>query len=98
MAEEKDFVDKRSKKMIAVIENKDFVEAVFKDKKKAEKYLLDHPQKEICVLKDIKADNFPFYNTVCKKKIKGRREMFRPNVFIKCKTTAIRRINYESIL
>jgi hypothetical protein len=46
--------------MITVIENKDFIEGIFQNNEEAEKYLLDHPQKEKCILKNT-FDNFPFY-------------------------------------
>jgi hypothetical protein len=46
--------------MITVIENKDFIEGIFQKPEEAEKYLLDHPQKEKCILKNT-YDNFPFY-------------------------------------
>jgi len=51
--------------MITVIENKDSIEGVFKNKKEAEKYLLAHPQKETCVLKDTRLNNLPLYIVEC---------------------------------
>jgi len=51
--------------MITVIENKNFVEGIFLNREEAEKYLSDHPQKEKCVIKDMKFDHFPLYVVEC---------------------------------
>jgi hypothetical protein len=47
--------------MIIVIENKDFIEGFFHNMEETEKYLLNHPQKDRCIIKDIMINEFPVY-------------------------------------
>ncbi|MDR0517451.1 MAG: hypothetical protein LBH25_10455 [Fibromonadaceae bacterium] len=47
--------------MITVIENKNFIEAIFLNKEEAEMYLQEHPQIEACILKEMRFSEFPFY-------------------------------------
>jgi viroplasmin and RNaseH domain-containing protein len=47
--------------MITVIENKNFVEGIFASWENAEKYLIGHPGKETCLVKDITIKEFPFF-------------------------------------
>jgi len=51
--------------MITIIENKNFIEGIFLNREEAGKYLLDHPQKEKCAVKETMADNFPLYIVEC---------------------------------
>ena len=47
--------------MITILENIDFVEAAFSNKKEAELYLLDHPLKAKCKLIKMSFHSYPFY-------------------------------------
>ncbi|MDR1911829.1 MAG: hypothetical protein LBQ52_05735 [Helicobacteraceae bacterium] len=47
--------------MIAVIENRDFIEGIFAAKEEASEYLARHIAKENCALKETAFEKFPFY-------------------------------------
>jgi hypothetical protein len=49
--------------MITVIENKDFVECVFKTKGEAEEYYSNHPSRETCRIIELEAKRFPIFVT-----------------------------------
>jgi hypothetical protein len=47
--------------MITIIENTNFVEGIFFIRNDAEKYLLDHPKRENCLVKELMIEDFPLY-------------------------------------
>ena len=49
------------RKKITILENIDFVEAAFSNKKEAKEYLFDHPKKENCKLLESGIHSFPFF-------------------------------------
>jgi len=49
--------------MITVIENKDFVECVFKTRSKAEEYYSGHPSRKTCKIIELDAKRFPIFVT-----------------------------------
>jgi hypothetical protein len=44
-----------------VLENKDFIEGVFAIANEAEEYLLNHPDKDSCIVKEIKSEQYPLF-------------------------------------
>ena len=49
--------------MITVIENKDFVECLFKTRSKAEEYFAGHPSRETCKIIELETKHFPIFVT-----------------------------------
>lgn len=47
--------------MIAIVENKDYVEAVFRHGSQAERYVKERPPEKNYKIRTVNFDNFPFY-------------------------------------